>query len=495
MVGPRSTGCRRCVTRRIKCDEHRPSCHACNRLGFICPGYTRKLTFIAEAPASNGILTSSRAKFAGASTAKRKTHGDLQTVSFNMPGLYHSAINKAPSAFTDDARCAFFLDKYFALGNWNEDHQYNKSWIWQSLQSPSKYPISHLACRSLILAFFTNTHHDPSLHHEVLRTYTESLQALKDALTGQVTWDLLSAVALLCLFEACFYTSLEAWMQHSAALRKIVQLQGPDYFRQRPQRSLLMLFRHHLINDSIITRKRSFLENPGWDHILVSEDNEASLTLKLGDLVLHMGGISEDIEALPSQNTQNLSTCYQSLLDRLIDMLDSLRAWWNEWSSDPGRLPVRTIALAQQGMRPAPPMPDSNESTMLRFVNLEAAAGFCRYHAHVLLALHWLDRLSNVATELSLCKPRQTTYRSSNNSTAHALVICEALLFYCLPHYRYIGAVYIGLPARVAWQELEPDSEHALWIGELMDYLADTGGFTISKGILRGMGSPAAHRM
>lgn len=47
MVGvPRSTGCRLCVKRRVRCDEERPACHNCVRYGAECPGYTRALKFV-----------------------------------------------------------------------------------------------------------------------------------------------------------------------------------------------------------------------------------------------------------------------------------------------------------------------------------------------------------------------------------------------------------------------------------------------------------------
>lgn len=33
------TGCDRCKSRRVKCDEKRPSCQRCVKAGFVCPGY------------------------------------------------------------------------------------------------------------------------------------------------------------------------------------------------------------------------------------------------------------------------------------------------------------------------------------------------------------------------------------------------------------------------------------------------------------------------
>lgn len=49
MVGvPRSTGCRLCRTRKVKCDTLKPSCGNCIKYGAECPGYSRGLKFVDE---------------------------------------------------------------------------------------------------------------------------------------------------------------------------------------------------------------------------------------------------------------------------------------------------------------------------------------------------------------------------------------------------------------------------------------------------------------
>ncbi|KAK7952558.1 uncharacterized protein PG986_008286 [Apiospora aurea] len=48
MVGvPRSTACALCLSRRVKCDEIRPSCSNCVKYGADCPGYARGVKFVA----------------------------------------------------------------------------------------------------------------------------------------------------------------------------------------------------------------------------------------------------------------------------------------------------------------------------------------------------------------------------------------------------------------------------------------------------------------
>ena len=42
------TGCRTCRRRRLKCDEHRPTCERCQNGGFECEGYLPDFRFVDE---------------------------------------------------------------------------------------------------------------------------------------------------------------------------------------------------------------------------------------------------------------------------------------------------------------------------------------------------------------------------------------------------------------------------------------------------------------
>lgn len=39
-------GCATCRSRRVKCDETRPVCSNCQRLGLTCQGYETRLVFL-----------------------------------------------------------------------------------------------------------------------------------------------------------------------------------------------------------------------------------------------------------------------------------------------------------------------------------------------------------------------------------------------------------------------------------------------------------------
>lgn len=51
------TGCWSCRKRKVKCDEGKPECSACSRLGVTCTGYSAKLIWVeddSQAPHSDG---------------------------------------------------------------------------------------------------------------------------------------------------------------------------------------------------------------------------------------------------------------------------------------------------------------------------------------------------------------------------------------------------------------------------------------------------------
>ncbi|KAK8139136.1 hypothetical protein PG984_002516 [Apiospora sp. TS-2023a] len=65
MVGvPRSNACALCLSRRVKCDETRPSCSNCVKYGAACPGYVRGAKFVA-----GKHVVKSRARGRGGGTA------------------------------------------------------------------------------------------------------------------------------------------------------------------------------------------------------------------------------------------------------------------------------------------------------------------------------------------------------------------------------------------------------------------------------------------
>lgn len=514
MVGPRSSGCRTCVRRRIRCDETRPHCRRCQTAGFRCIGFSTPLKFMpaitprgfipAEETGSKSppkISTGLEENDEASSSAEKKIVVVRDgRVTISMPGLILSPVlPSTPPGLTDDTYCIFFLDRYFCFDSWNDDLQNNKTWIWRALQSPSQYPITNAASRALTATFFAQVHNIKSLDQYAYHLHGVALKNLVSRIQdNQISFDVLAANALLILYEVCSHTSQKAWLKHTKATRSLYQKMGPQYFKHRPARSLLMMNRFAIIAASIFTRERCFLAEEKWHNILSSDDREASLSVKLGDMGVHFPEILERITVLerlpdPSQSSSEGQNIFRMLIRHLEDMQD----WWHQWSSDPRRLPTRaTFDTRDDPVMHAPP--NSPFGRPLLFCNLEAAGAWCRYHAHVVMALAWMRRLLDLQipdmVNTILCERRSglsSTTRGKFNFQvceediqSHAVAVCEGLHYYSVPRYRHIGATYMSMPARVAWQALPGRSPHKFWIEDLIQFMVMHSGFAAPSSIL-----------
>lgn len=403
-----------------------------------------------------------------------------------MPGIMSPNMIMSPTSFNDHVYCTFFLEKQFAFGNWNSDLQDNRAWISDAFLDAEQWPISYLACRALVTAFFGNVQHNLPLRRDAYAYYRSALGALRFGLQADITFDLLTSICLLGLYEACACTTNGAWRQHLRALELLFQRMGPVYFQERPARSLFMWCRHHMINNALLSRKRCFLDTDEWSGILSSQDREASLTLELGELALQAPGLLEQVSNVLPGNSNHAENALT--LEKLVEHTEQLREWWAKWTKNPLRLPWRSqITACAAGDRAMPPVPPpithQQVATILRFHNLEATAGFCRYHAHVILALKaiitLMEKVPSLAAGGGLPEFASSSSGLVPNSRleTHAFAIVEALYTYALPEYVHVGATYMMMPARVAQVALPMGSPHHQWITDLMEYLGTYSGY------------------
>ena len=239
--------------------------------------------------------------------------------------------------------------------------------------------------------------------------------------------------------------------------------------------------------EAIISRRRSFLERPEWRNILHADGETYTLSYGLGGIAIRIPGLCEDvihIASLPEADPARLKKGHETV-QALSDVLDRLRKWWERWRADPDRLPVRISQIPADAVLFPPP---SISETFLSFPDLESAAVFCRFHSHAITALRWIGYLLKMFPALELAEEDSEIINPAELAETilkHAGAILDALPFYGLPQYVHIGATYMGLPARVAWQSFAPESPEALWIEELMDRMAQRSGFKISRHALR----------
>lgn len=519
MVGPRSTGCRTCVGRRIRCDGARPHCRRCQAAGYQCVGYTPPIKFMPPVT-SRGDVPANRSN-RGASPSRPTTHLEARrrrsssagseiavsrdgVLTLNMPGLNPlPELTLKPSNYTDDAYCIFFIDRYFCFANWNADLESNKIWFWKVLHSPSQYPISNAACRALAISFFARAQGIDDLSQYTHELHGLALKRLASQVQNHtVTFDVLAANTLLLLYEVCSPTSQNAWIKHTKAMRSLYQRLGPEYFKHLPARSILMMNRYAIINTAIVARERCFLGEEPWLNILRCDDKEGELTLKLGDIAVRVPKVFEGIKALEHLTDANQASLRaHGLFGQLLRHLQDLKTWWHQWSSDPKRLPMRVVMLdSNEAVLPVPPISPAGQP--LTFSNLETAGGWIRYHSHIIMAMKWMRRLlklripGTVLTEGSEQHP--SLKFSTRGSPAdfqicddemqnHAMAICEGLHFFGSPRYRHIGAVFMGLSVRAAYHTLPSGSPCSLWIETLTEFMSTHSGFEAPIHMLTGI--------
>ena len=255
MVGPRSSGCRNCVTKRVKCDEKRPHCSRCLRNGKQCPGNLPPLRFLvpetvdpltrknaAGPPRSDKVDAADRdaereEQMVGSRPRPRRTAAPTVPSSRVSALPMMAQILTSPSAWNEDVFCGLFLARYFSFGIWNADLQSNKQWIVDGLQNPTSHPLLNLSLRGLVTGFSGHFHRDPALQRSAFQMHCQALAKLAQSMDrtelADPGFDLLACVSVLLIHEFYCCTNHRGWIQHARGLKALVQMKGPSYFRQR----------------------------------------------------------------------------------------------------------------------------------------------------------------------------------------------------------------------------------------------------------------------
>ncbi|OJJ44257.1 hypothetical protein ASPZODRAFT_72043 [Penicilliopsis zonata CBS 506.65] len=218
--GKPSTGCQTCRTRRIKCDETRPSCKACARVGRPCPGYRHPFDVILrdQTASVQNKNSSSRGTAAEGEAVSRvsssmvKPSRDASSAGgsealLNVLHLLSSrqSLSVALQPAIEDTVLSCFFNSYLYIPRDPEITDGVLELI------PTLYPRarsgSHLQLATLAVAFFSVfawTGHRP-FAPQAVRYYMNALTALRAALQGNLDGehdDILTSILLLYTFEA-----------------------------------------------------------------------------------------------------------------------------------------------------------------------------------------------------------------------------------------------------------------------------------------------------
>lgn len=249
MVRPRSTGCRNCVRRKVKCDEARPVCIKCNALGLSCPGY-EPVQHVASAGRRKRSSSSHVASHPGKNSPTRKSltpnHGRqrLDIVLEAQDAVFKDQVGSelAKSTLKDDRPLDVFISDI------KPQLPYTKAWF-EEVCREQVDPTFVSTVRALVFAHLTTTTGDSSLILRGRQSYGHSLKGLRYHVSRAEHADkavLQSAILVLSMFEfydACINLEIrpttireveasgigsDRWVAHARGLATIMRLQGPE---------------------------------------------------------------------------------------------------------------------------------------------------------------------------------------------------------------------------------------------------------------------------
>ncbi|KIV77016.1 hypothetical protein PV11_08856 [Exophiala sideris] len=316
MVGPRSKGCRKCVDRKVKCDETRPGCDRCAKGHFKCPGYgpvfqfydtfvlgseaiTQKANFedlLSKEDSSQRPISTSPSRQARRPGTKGQRSQSLAVAT--QPRNPQPLLQSISTKSTRNAELAATFINGLPQRLW-----YTRNWFAGICQADDD-PTLKRATRALIKANGALVYKDDSLVQQSRHEYGDALRSLKDSIAHprqsrvgalQNTILVLSIFELydVCLARHSTDLTLEGvvkrrdkalwlkpsiWMHHAQGIQQIMRSQPPESYNHTDlNRFLYISMRDTFILLAYKDQTSCFLEEPAWLSIIYSQTEPHTL--------------------------------------------------------------------------------------------------------------------------------------------------------------------------------------------------------------------------
>ena len=480
-MGLRSTGCRRCVGRRIKCDETRPSCRKCGIANLQCDGPPEPAGFVIETQHTMAMRSLSNIRCTSSGHSDHGSPPDPLIIS-------------SPSAFTEILYWNFFLETLFANSGAKGsdpggDYEANKIWMTWSLSHQEQYPLSALALRCLSAGYFARIHHQDSTKKEAMKMYGKVLIALADQLKdpGKArSFDALAAVSVLNIYETVAFLSQKGWIHHCQGAAKLIELRGPGGFSKQRERSLFVLTRQYLLHEAMIAHKRTFLEQEEWLNVCRQNGGtDLEMIQDLISLYIRLPGLAEDVTRLQQERKIDCSSPSAEYIQRtktaLLRLTHDLKAWHVQWEEEPRRLPTSSSRLLDDE--------DPNQSpfsTIFTYQSLDFAFANCQWNSVMIHTHKWRRLLCELETQSRGRNPDSQKNEANEivDVAEHAWNICLSIDYHLLPQHALQGSQYVLVAACTAYKVMPPGSRIAQWLTRVLETIASKHGFELAREVL-----------
>ncbi|KAF2994263.1 hypothetical protein E8E13_002116 [Curvularia kusanoi] len=339
-TGKPSRGCGMCKSRRIKCDEKRPTCGNCKKSGRDCPGYpdefdlvfrdenkamAKKARKTGPAPVRSSPVGSSSQpspnqpafltfEVSSASSSSQEDPSPTQDTpdsdnqlilipqypeALSSQGLYDNwlwnldQIPQSLSLAPDYEAVTFFFKNFITLPQQAESTRGYLEFLVPLYNQALPSSVLHLATSAVAMAAVGQYPGREALVSEAVKSYGKAIRKLntdlKDPVMGKSNETVL-AILMFSLYETIMSTddSITAWGNHVDGAVALTKLRGTDQFNDPMSHAMFRAVRTMMITSCVQRSKPidSFPGQSGWigESDIASENAANRLTLICIDL-------------------------------------------------------------------------------------------------------------------------------------------------------------------------------------------------------------------
>ncbi|KFY43072.1 hypothetical protein V495_04181 [Pseudogymnoascus sp. VKM F-4514 (FW-929)] len=331
--GKPSRGCQMCRTRRIKCDETKPTCTQCRKSRRECPGYKDDFDLVfrneTQATEKRAKKPSSKAKKVGAQAAasSNRPWNSSAPPTASDALIVSSRSEQVPSTLSipvEQVASHYFFTNFVATSDNGASIGLTDYIIPLAQASTSNKHLS-LAFSAASLAAFGNRPSGKALLTKAQEQYSKAIRHVNDALRDPVatkTDETLAAVMLLGMYETILSrpVAMAAWGSHIDGAVMLVKLRGKKQLRTRVGNALFIAFIHCLTTG----------KKPEWDiDLWRSDDEEGDIREVVNRLVLQAAELRYEINGLmtlAARTPENVSKVNDAM-QRSWDMERKFQEW------------------------------------------------------------------------------------------------------------------------------------------------------------------------
>ncbi|KAI0157075.1 hypothetical protein GGR52DRAFT_586897 [Hypoxylon sp. FL1284] len=272
--GKPSKGCQMCRTRRIKCDETKPTCNQCAKSRRQCPGYKDEFDLVFR---NETQATERRAKRANKKGLIQKTTGKLESYTQELQAASTSTDGaKSPLELTivpflnvpveQQAACHFASNFIMSPREGNRGFM---DFVVPLIKQEKQDHLQH-AFNACTMAFLNNRGGTGGrFADKALREYTKALNGTNTALRSpntQLSDSTLAAVLLLGLFESITAKQIGMlnWGSHTEGAIQLVKARGKQQLKTKIGVQLFIAVRTQMIIHSLTSGTTPIMGAEWW---------------------------------------------------------------------------------------------------------------------------------------------------------------------------------------------------------------------------------------